>query len=387
MTDTDIREEENGRQSDDQTGLTLGKQALRDVLPRSINSSSAATTAILLLLSLYTLHFAASLLVPLVFALLLDLMFQPFVDRLRGLGLPRGLGALIVLVGLCSALVAAVYSQTQPAMEWLDRAPTMAQEIRIKTEPLRKSAETLQSKTREMEEIATGLLNQQAPESREVILESQTWREQLMTAAERFFALTTVTLILLYFLLATGNSTARNLLYLLPNFGARRTAVHVGRQVRIQISRYLVTITCINITLGITTTLLMWALGMPNPWLWGLLAGIMNFIPYVGSTVTTLVIAIVAGISFDETWRIVIAPLSFFLLTSAEGHILAPALHGQRFSINPVLIFVSMTFWAMLWGAPGVILAVPLLVTFKVVCDQVEQLRPVSRFMAYTPAR
>lgn len=353
---------------------------LRDLLPTSVNVSSAAITGIFVLLLLYTLYFASSLLVPLVFALLLDLMFQPLVDRLARLGLPRGLGALLVIAGLCTTLVSAIWFQTKPALAWLDRAPSVAQQIRIKVEPLRRSAQELQDKTEQVEEIAAGMLNRDTS-TREVVLESQTWREQLLDAAERFVTLSVVTLILLYFMLATGRTTARNLLYLLPGFGARRTAIRIGHNLRSHISRYLVTITCLNAVLGLATTLLMWALGMPNPWLWGLLAGVMNFVPYVGATLTTVVIAIVAGISFDELWRIVLAPTSYLLLTSCEGQVISPMLHGKRFAINPVLVFLSMTFWAMLWGAPGIILAVPLLVTFKVVCDQVDSLKPVSLFM------
>ena len=349
-------------------------------MPDSVNVNSATTTGIFILLSLYTLYFASSLLVPLVFAVLLDLIFQPPVNRLARFGIPREIGALLVIITLCTVMVAAIWFQTKPALAWLERAPTMVQEIRIKVEPLRRGAQELQDKTRQVEEMAAGLLNQQ-PETREVVLESQTWREQLLDAAERFVGLSVVTLILLYFLLATGRTTARNLLYLLPGFGARRTAILVGQNLREQISRYLVTIACLNTALGMATTLLMWALGMPNPWLWGLLAGILNFVPYVGATLTTLVIAIVAGLSFDEIWRIVLPPLCYFLLTSAEGHILSPMLHGRRFAMNPVLIFLSMTFWATLWGAPGVILAVPLLVSFKVICDQVDSLKPISLFM------
>jgi predicted PurR-regulated permease PerM len=129
------------------------------------------------------------------------------------------------------------------------------------------------------------------------------------------------------------------------------------------------------------TALAMALLGMPNPVLWGALAAVNNFIPYLGSLVTVGVLTVVAAVSFDTLGQIVAPPLIFFALTTFEGQFLTPMLLGKRLTLNPVVIFLALLIWGWLWGIPGVLMAVPLLAAFKILCDHVPSLAAVGEFL------
>src|SRR5690606_35540733 len=126
-----------------------------------------------------------------------------------------------------------------------------------------------------------------------------------------------------------------------------------------------------NAGLGVATGLAMAALGVPNPALWGVLAAINNFVPYLGSLATAIVLAIVAAVTFESLGAIVAPPLVFLALTTIEGQFLTPMLLGRRLTLNPVVIFLALLVWGWLWGIPGVLMAVPLLAALKILCDHV----------------
>lgn len=125
------------------------------------------------------------------------------------------------------------------------------------------------------------------------------------------------------------------------------------------------------------------ALDMPNPVLWGVMAGLLNFVPYLGAIVGTGVVALVAVLTFDDVGRVLIPPVSYLALTSLEGQFITPTILGRRLRLNPVVIFVWLVFWGWIWGVPGALVAVPMLAAFKIVCDRVENLRPVGDFLGH----
>jgi predicted PurR-regulated permease PerM len=125
----------------------------------------------------------------------------------------------------------------------------------------------------------------------------------------------------------------------------------------------------------------MFLLGMPNPVLWGVMAGSLNFIPYLGAITSATILTLVALLTFEEVGRAVVVPLVFVVLTSLEGLIVTPTVVGRRLSLNPVAIFIWLIFWGWLWGIAGTLLAVPLLAVLKIVCDHVKPLAAVGEFL------
>jgi predicted PurR-regulated permease PerM len=121
---------------------------------------------------------------------------------------------------------------------------------------------------------------------------------------------------------------------------------------------------------------------MPNPVLWGVMAAILNFIPYIGAIVGMGILTLVAFLTFDGLAAVMLAPGSYFALNLLEEYLVLPLIMSHRLTLNPVVIFVWLIFWGWLWGIPGALLAVPLLAIFKIVCQSIEPLAPVAEFLS-----
>jgi predicted PurR-regulated permease PerM len=192
-----------------------------------------------------------------------------------------------------------------------------------------------------------------------------------------------VVVILLYFLLASGDLFLRKLIHVLPRFQDKRKAVQIAREVEDNISTYLITVALINACLGTTGGIAFWLLGMPDPWLWGALGALLNFIPYLGALSVISLTGLVAAATFPSLGHALLVPASYLGLSIIEGNFINPWIVGRRLTLNPVVIFLGLTFWGWLWGIPGALLAVPMLAMFKIFCDHIEPLAPIGEFLGH----
>jgi predicted PurR-regulated permease PerM len=190
-----------------------------------------------------------------------------------------------------------------------------------------------------------------------------------------------IVVVLLYFLLAAGDSFRRKMVSVIPRLHDKKLAVEIMHSVERDISYYLLTVTIINIGLGVVVTLVLMLLGVPNPILWGAMVAILNYAPYIGPAASTIVLTIVGLLSFDSVLEALMVPGSFLLITTVEGQFITPMILGQRLLLSPVAIFLSMILWGWLWGVAGALLAVPLLASLKIVCDNLEPLQPLAEFL------
>jgi len=181
-------------------------------------------------------------------------------------------------------------------------------------------------------------------------------------------------LLLVLFILAYGNRITRKL-------GENDVAASILERMGKDVSRYMFTITIINAVLGIFIGLAMWWLGMPRPALWGVMAMLLNFIPYLGAFAGTFVIFIAATLNFEKPGMILAVPVVYFALTAIEGNLVTPTLLGGRFRLNPLVVFVWIFAWAGFWGIAGMLIAMPALVIFKIICDNTERMGKVSRVL------
>ncbi len=188
-------------------------------------------------------------------------------------------------------------------------------------------------------------------------------------------------LILLFFLLASGDLFLRKLVNILPNFHDKKLAVEISREIENNISRYLVTITLINICFGAAVGTCMYLLGLPNPLLWGVMAGLLHFIPFLGSLIGISIVTMVAAVTLDSLAMIVLVPAIYLSLNLIQEYLIVPIVLGRRLLLNPVVVFLWLIFWGWLWGIPGALMAVPLLAVLKIVCDHVKQFSAVAEFI------
>jgi len=233
----------------------------------------------------------------------------------------------------------------------------------------------------QVEKSVEELSKDQGTKPTTVVLQTDSWRSQLMSKARNGIAGLALALALTYFLLVSGDRLIRNFVKQLPR-SQRKTVLRITHDSQHQIAQYLAVLGLSNTSVGVLTGLICWAIGLPDPAVWGLIAGLARFIPYLGNMLTITLLAIVSAISLDVLWMMVLAPISFIVLTTIVGFFLEPWIHGFRMAINPVIIFVSIFFWGWLWGPVGVLLAVPLMTVIQVVLKQIPRLRPVYRVIA-----
>ena len=342
----------------------------------SLGVVEIAVVGIFIIALLFAIDVASAFFIPLVLAFLLDRLFTPPVRRLRSLGIPSPVGAGVVMIFFIGSLGVGLYYLSGPAADWLERAPRQMQIAEYKLRGLKKPLQKMQEAAQEVEK-ATKMEGQEQT----VQVQQRSMSEALMGQTQSALSGALIMLFLLYFLLAVGDLFLNKLVRVLPRFRHRRNAVRIVRSTESQLSRYLGTMALINMGLGIAVGIALYLLGMPNPVLWGVLAALLNFVPYLGPLVNVLIVGLVAIVTFDSVEHMVLPPLAYMLLNGLEASLVTPTVMGWQLQLNPVIIFIALTFWTWMWGIPGALLAVPLLTTFKIICDNVEVLQPVGEFL------
>src|SRR5207302_1788061 len=189
------------------------------------------------------------------------------------------------------------------------------------------------------------------------------------------------TLVLLYLLLASGHLFLQKIVSISATFHDKRRAVEISREIQENVTHYLFTVSLINLCLGVIVGTGLYFLGVPNAAMWGALAAVLNYVPYFGPVVGIVVLAIMGLVTFDTLPKSLMPPLWYALVHGLEANFITPMLLGRRFTLNPVIIFISLIFWTWTWGVAGALLSVPILVAVKVICDHVRPLAPVSEFL------
>jgi predicted PurR-regulated permease PerM len=351
---------------------------LRDILRGSLSVRSLPLTSLFVLAAFYTLYLGRSFFLPIVLAFLLSFLLSPVVRWLKKLRIPEGLGAAFVVLGLLGVLGVGVYELAAPAYEWVEQAPRNLRKLESKLRGLKKPVQTMSKATEQVEKIAkvTG-----SREPARVAVATESLGARMFSQATDFVVNGVVMFILLYFLLASGDTFLRKLIRVLPSLSDKKRAVGIARQIETEVSTYLVTITLINVLLGVAVWGIMSLVGLPNALLWGALAAVTNYVPYLGAILMIAVLAMVGFLTFEDLGRALMAPGAFIGLNLLESYLLTPLILGRRLTLNPVVIFLGLTFWGWIWGITGAVLAVPIMVVFKIFCDHSEPLAPVGELL------
>jgi len=264
-----------------------------------------------------------------------------------------------------------------PAVDWMSRLPQAVSQLSWR---LRSLTQTIQ----DVEELGRDVASMQGGEENEVavVVQDSSVTELFVFGTATFLGTLAVMLVLIIFLLASGDLFLRKTVFLLPTFADKRRAVDIARQIEREISSYLVTITLINLGLGTVTAAAMYAVGLDDPLVWGILAAVANFIPYLGPVITVFALLLASLLTFTGWGDILLPPALFIVLTALEGNLITPALVGRRLLLNPVVIFLSILILGWLWGIPGVLIAVPMLAVFRIIADRFDPLRPFGEYLS-----
>lgn len=347
---------------------------------RSGRALRKTNLALSLLIVLACVYVGRTFLFPIVLAVLLALLLRPGVSALQRLGLPEAIGAALVVGAVVVALAGLAAYLYGPATRWAQMGPGELRQLENKLRHLTRPVQTVRGATDKVAEIANAAAPPDA--TRPAVMVERPSLADLLGTAQLAVATLLSTLMLLYFLLASGDLFLRKLIRALPGLRDRILAVEIWRSIQTDIGRYFAAITLINIGLGAATTLAMLALGVPSPALIGTVAAVLNFLPYVGGAATLLVILLISLFTFDNATATLLPALAFLALITIESQVVQPVVLGRRLEMNPVALFVWVLLWGWLWGIPGLLVAVPMLVALRIVSTRIARLHPLAELLS-----
>ena len=323
-------------------------------------------------------YLARELILPVFLAVFIALVLQPIVRRFCRLGMNRPAAAVATMLIVLAILIGGGYRLTAPAIDWLDRVPTITQKIESRFHELRRSLAAAEQASEQIQEITQG---DQGEDSDTVVVAEESFARNMLGQIGSFMGQAGITVGLLFFLLAFGQPTAERVIQAFELRDTRRRLREITRDVERRCAEYLRTVTLINMGVGIATGLAMWALHVPNAPLWGILAMALNYMPYLGPTVMVGILGAVGIVTFEEPLAMAAPLFAFMTITAIEGQFITPAIVGRQLTLNPIAVFLAIVVWFWIWGVAGAIIAVPLLASVKIVADQLPALSPLSAFL------
>jgi len=326
------------------------------------NAAQMATVAIGIVVAFVAIQAAQVILAPVLLAVLIGLVFGPLADLMEQRGVPEPISAGIAVLILLLIIIGAGLLFYGPLADWAPRIPVIWGRLQEELANLREPMESLGA----LQEQLKGVLG--SGTAMEVTVEDGSTVTGIALLAPAILAQVLIFLVSLYFFLATREQIRIATLSLCISRRMRWRTAHVFRDVELKVSKYLLTITMVNVGVGVVVTLLMWAIGMPSPILWGALAGVLNYIPFVGQAFMALILFLVGLSSGGELTAAILPVALYWAVNFVEGNFVTPNLLGRTMTINPFMIFLSLTFWLWAWGPVGGLIAVPsLLILYSVV--------------------
>jgi predicted PurR-regulated permease PerM len=326
------------------------------------------------------LYFARPVVLPVVLACMAGMTLKPLIRWLSWSHLPPGISAMVVVCLLVCAIGICFFELGRPAVKWMDEAPQHMTELRQRVQKILPRIARFNEAAAAVNNLgATG--NEQ---EKDTVVEIKTSRvsSTFINWTGTFLAGTGETFVLLYLLLASGDLFLQKLVRVMPTLRDKKRAVDISHEVQQNISNYLFSVSLINLGLGLLVSVGLYFMGVPDAAMWGMLAAVLNFVPYFGPIAGVMVLAGVGLLTFETLWQGLLPPTWYLLLHLSEANLFTPVLLGRRFTLNPVVIFVSLIFWTWLWGVPGALLSVPILVTIKVISDRVPAMSPISELFS-----
>lgn len=333
---------------------------------------------ILVLLALFvTAYFARDLILPILLGFLLALTLSPVARGMNRLGIPHAVSAVLLVMTTSLATITIVAGSAGTVALWSDEIPKMTVEIQEKLRGMSEAVEDMRNVTEDVEKLGSN----ETPAT-EVIIKQPGLLDTAFDTLTQIGVTFAVTIVLALFLLSSGELFYLKLVQAMPTLTGKKRALGTVHDIERRVSRYLLTITLINAGLGLCIGLYLTALGLPNAFVWGIAAFLLNFLPYIGGFIGSILVAAFSIVTFNSLGYALLAPIGYQLLTAIEGQLVTPWLVGRRLALNTVAVFLTVVFWGWLWGIPGALVAVPFLVVFKVICENFEPLHTIGNFLS-----
>jgi predicted PurR-regulated permease PerM len=353
-------------------------------LDRELEAPSPGTTlslntaflgGLFLIALLAACYAAAQIILPIVLAFVLKAVLQPVVRALQRIGLRGVAAAFLIVLSLVALFVVLGILLANPLASWIAQLPDALPRIQARLSFLSSPIRSLQKALAHIQNLAPGSA------TLSITVETNSLAQLLLREARIVAEGAFATLLILFFILVSGDTFLRRLVEILPDFRAKRRAVDISQQIEQDISVYLATITTMNILVGVATGAMAWLCGLGDPLLWGTVAFVLNYVPILGPTVGFIIFMAAGLVAIEPLWAAFVPAALYLLIHIAEGETITPMLLARRFTINPVLIILALIFWYWMWGVPGAILATPMLAISKIICDRIAALKPIGHFI------
>jgi predicted PurR-regulated permease PerM len=326
---------------------------------------------------LFSVYVAKEIILPVFAAFILKLLLQPAMRFLERWWVPRTLAALLLIVVVFGMIIGLGTAVSGPAADWAAKLPGGIPRLQERLSFLKGPIESV----RQFLEQADAYAHWGSPPRAASDAQGGSLSQTLFAGTRSFATGLFTTVLLLFFLLISGDTFLRRLVEILPDFSDKRQAVDISKQIEEDISAYLVTITIMNGMVGIATGTVMWLTGLGDPVFWGAVAFLLNFLPILGPLLGIAIFLLAGLLTIDTLWQALLPAGLYLAIHLIEGETITPMLLAKRFTLNPVLIIMALVFWYWMWGTPGAILAVPMLAIAKIICDRIKPLAAIGHFL------
>ncbi|WP_309681759.1 AI-2E family transporter [Polaromonas sp.] len=345
------------------------------------------------LASLFVLHWAKAVFIPVMLGVLFSYALSPVVNWLELRRVPRWLGAAVLMLAIVSAIISAAYSLRDEAGALVESLPAAAQKFRLAMKARAGASdstlETVQKAASQIEQAAREGASPSGANrgAMRVVVESPGFniKDYLWTGTLGLIALvgqTMAVVFLTYFLMLSGDAFRRKLIKLAgPTLSSKKITLQALHEITGDIQRYLQVQLFTSALVGALTWLALLAIGLHNAAVWGIVAGILNLVPYVGSLVTAVTSALVGFLQFGSLDMALLVGGASLVIHTLVGNLLTPWLTSRASRLSPVAVFVGLLAWGWLWGVWGLLLGIPILMIVKSICDRVDDLKPIGEFL------
>jgi predicted PurR-regulated permease PerM len=353
---------------------------------RVVARADWALRSLFVLALIFTVQQARQVLLPIVVAVVFTFMLAPAVRKLRRLGVPDAIGAAVVVMAVLGSVALVGLAVTGPALAWWERAPSSLSQVSDAIDRVRSSLPLLAPPPPVGKASARPARNAPPPQPQpdplkeRLATEGISFTRVLLLQLTAFAVSAAATVMLLYFLLASERWLIARTVQAIPRRRARGLLLSGVRRAQRDISYYYATQVLINCGVGIAVTATSWWLGLPSPLLWGVITGVLNFIPYLGPLAASVMMLLAGIMTFDTLPEAVAPTLALIAVHAVETNIVSPLVVSHRLELNPLAVFIAVLLWGWLWGVAGALIAVPVLLALRIACHRIRGLR---KFAAY----
>jgi predicted PurR-regulated permease PerM len=352
--------------------------------PATVAKTTPVQIVLVVLGAIAFLYFTRPVLLPVFLACIAGMTLKPLIRWLSYCRIPPALSAAVVLCLLVAAIGIGFFQLGRPALTWMNEAPQHMTELRQRVQKMFPLFRRFSQAAAAVNNLGATEEEKKEEQKKAPMVEMKNTRgtSSILNWTGTLLVGVGETLVLVYLLLASGDLFLQKLVHVMPTFSDKKRAVEINREIQQNISNYLFSVSLINIGLGVVVSGGLYFMGVPNAAMWGMLVAVLNFVPYFGPVAGMILLVTVGLLTFDTLWMGLLPAAWYLVLHLLEANLITPVLLGRRFTLNPVVIFVSLIFWTWLWGVPGALLSVPILVSIKVVCDRIPTLSSISELLS-----